>query len=262
MAMAEKFRYHITIAYDGTDFAGFQRQPDRRTIQGELERALSIMAKNKITIVGAGRTDAGVHALKQSLHVDLPFEISLKGIKEGLNTLLPRGIVVHSVKNVSDNFHARYDAKERIYRYRVLYGKMRDPFKERYTLWHPYEIDFERLEKGVAHLQGEHDFTSFASIKSPIENKVRTLYRASVEQKTAEEEYVFTFCSSGFLYNMVRIMVGTLLEIGDGRRGVDEIPEILKGKDRNLAGPTIGPSGLYLVDVIYDEEHSGGEEKV
>lgn len=252
--MANKFRYHIIVAYDGTDFVGFQRQPDLRTVQGELEKSLSIMVKSKVGIVGAGRTDSGVHALKQSFHVDLPFEITAKGIKEGLNTLLPRDIAVKSVERVSENFHARYNAQERIYSYRVFYGKIRDPFKERYTLWHPYDMNLEILEEAAVFLQGEHDFTSFASVKSPIKNKVRMLYQATVEKNTMEQEYIFTFCGSGFLYNMVRIMVGTLLEVGDGRRPLHEIPEIFEGKDRNLAGPTISPTGLFLVDIIYDKD--------
>ncbi len=258
--MTEKFRYHITVAYDGTDFAGFQRQPTARTVQGELERALAEMVKEQVTVFGAGRTDSGVHALRQSLHVDLPFKIDADGIKAGLNTLLPKDIVVQSAARVPQNFHARYDAKERTYRYRVFYGKPRNPFKERYTLWHPYGLEVERLEKGLSYFQGEHDFTSFASIKTPIENKVRTLYEASVVKDAAEEEYIFTFCGSGFLYNMVRIIVGTLLEVGDGRREVDEIEEILKRRDRSFAGPTIGPSGLFLVDIAYDKNNQSFEE--
>ncbi|KAF1297923.1 tRNA pseudouridine(38,39,40) synthase TruA [Enterococcus sp. JM4C] len=246
-------RYKAIIAYDGTNFNGFQRQPNGRTVQEEIEKTLKKMANGQtIQIFGSGRTDAGVHAMGQVIHFDYPEERPLERMRFGLDTQTPEDIAVKAVEIVPEEFHARYLVTEKTYQFRVDIGKPRSPFRRFYASYFPYPIDTEKIRRALPDLLGTHDFTAFCAAGSPIEDKVRTIYEASLAVNEVGDELVFTFRGDGFLYKMIRILVGTLLKIGNGRMPEDCLPEIIASKDRNLAGPTAHPEGLYLVEVKYE----------
>jgi tRNA pseudouridine38-40 synthase len=210
-------RYKATIAYDGTDFMGFQIQPNQRTVQGELEQVLATIAQDQfIRIHPAGRTDTGVHASGMIIHFDFPNPIATDGLFRAMNALVPDDIVIKHLEIVSDAFHARYHAKAKKYTYRIFNKKLPDPFIRNFVLHHPYRMDKTRVEKALKALVGEHDFTSFCSQKTDKENKIRIIYEASVEVNEQTNEWIFTFIGNGFLYNMIRIIMGTILEIADG----------------------------------------------
>ena len=246
-------RYKAIIAYDGTHFNGFQKQPNGRTVQEEMEKTLKKMANGKeITVFGSGRTDAGVHAMGQVIHFDYPEERPLERMRFALDTQSPEDIAVKAVEIVSDDFHARYLVKEKTYQFRVDIGKPRSPFRRHYASYFPYPLDLSKIQRALPDLIGTHDFTSFCASGSSIEDKVRTIYEAKMEVNEAGDELLFTFRGNGFLYKMIRILVGTLLKIGNGRLSENSIPEIIAKKDRNAAGPTAHPEGLYLYEVVYD----------
>lgn len=246
-------RYKAVIAYDGTNFHGFQNQPNGRTVQGEIEKTLQKMANGqRISIHGSGRTDSGVHALGQVIHFDYPEERPLERMRFALDTQTPEDIGVLQVEQVAEDFHARYLVKEKTYQFKVDIGKPRSPFRRHYASYFPYPLDIEKMQQALPDLLGTHDFTSFCASGSSIEDKVRTIYEARLEVNAAGDELTFTFRGDGFLYKMIRILVGTLLKIGNNRLPVDSIPTILAAKDRNLAGPTAHPEGLYLVNVRYE----------
>lgn len=243
-------RYKGIIAYDGSNYSGYQIQLNGRTVQERLEKALKKMHKGLVIKVAAsGRTDAGVHARGQVIHFDSPLILQSERWVMALNRLLPYDISVLSVEMVKADFHARFDAIGKTYKYHVYTDAVRDPFRHHYAAHFPYKIDLDKVRKSAADLLGTHDFTSFCSAKTDKTDKVRTV--TNIEIENAEEEIVFTFTGTGFLYNMVRIMVGTLLAIGSGRIGADSIPEILAGRDRTLAGKTAPAAGLYLWEVDY-----------
>ena len=247
-------RYKAIIAYDGTHFNGFQKQPNGRTVQEEMEKTLKKMANGKeITVFGSGRTDAGVHAMGQVIHFDYPEERPLERMRFALDTQSSEDIAVKAVEIVSDDFHARYLVKEKTYQFRVDIGKPRSPFRRHYASYFPYPLDLSKIQRALPDLIGTHDFTSFCASGSSIEDKVRTIYEAKMEVNEARDELLFTFRGNGFLYKMIRILVGTLLKIGNGRLSEDSIPEIIAKKDRNAAGPTAHPEGLYLYEVVYDQ---------
>lgn len=246
-------RYKAIIAYDGTNFNGFQKQPNGRTVQEEVEKTLQKMANGKeITVFGSGRTDAGVHAIGQVIHFDYPEERPLERMRFSLDTQSPEDIAVRQVEIVSEEFHARYLVKEKTYQFRVDIGKPRSPFRRHYASYFPYPLDLEKIQRALPDLLGTHDFTSFCASGSSIEDKVRTIYEAKMEVNETKDELLFTFRGNGFLYKMIRILVGTLLKIGNGRLPEDSILDIIAKKDRNAAGPTAHPEGLYLYEVKYE----------
>lgn len=244
-------KFISVVSYDGTDFSGFQIQPRKRTIQGEIEQALSKMHKGQsIRIYGSGRTDSGVHAKAQTFHFESPFNLPEGNWKKALNTLLPDDIYVHVVKGVPMTFHARFDTVEKEYRYFISNTKEIDVFKRNYAFQFPYPLNIEAMQEACAYLKGEHDFTTFSSAKTAVNgSKVRQLSIVSCSQQGTDIELVFR--GDGFLYNMVRIMVGTLIDIGQGKLEPSDIPILLKNKDRKIAGVTAPPQGLYLWKVSY-----------
>lgn len=245
-------RYKAVIAYDGTNFNGFQRQPNGRTVQEEVEKTLQKMNNGvPVTIFGSGRTDAGVHAIGQVIHFDYPQERPLERMRFALDTQTPEDIAVSSVEVVADDFHARYHVVEKTYHFKVQIAKPRSPFWRHYAAYYPYPLDLDLVRRALPDLLGTHDFTSFCATGGAIEDKVRTIYQADLEVNTAGTELTFIFRGNGFLYKMIRILVGTLLKIGNGRIPADGIPEILSAMDRNAAGPTAHPEGLYLAEVKY-----------
>ncbi|GAA3633723.1 tRNA pseudouridine(38-40) synthase TruA [Lactobacillus hamsteri] len=248
-------RYKMTMAYDGHLFHGFQMQPNQRTVQGTVEQALIKMTKGKRVIVeGSGRTDSGVHAIGQVIHFDYPGnQIPANKMILALNSMMPMDIIFNDCEIVNEDFHARYSIKGKWYRYRVSLDHFVNPFKRFYTGHYPYPIDIQKMQEAAKDLLGTHDFTSFAASGGQIINKVRTMYYVNVEKDEKENEIVFDFICSGFLYNMVRILVATLLEIGNGKRPVNDFPRIIKAKDRQEVRETAQASGLYLYHVFYDE---------
>lgn len=253
MTYSKKRRYKATIAYDGTFFSGFQIQPNERTVQGELEKALKTINKDTfVRIHPAGRTDASVHARAMVFHFDFPNKIPVNGLFKALNALIPPDISLNQLEPIADDFHARYHAAGKTYTYRVDNNSVHNPFTRNHVLHHPYEMNIKKAQQALDVLVGTHDFTSFCSTKTDKEDKTRTIYQASVEEKKTSKEWVFTFSGDGFLYNMIRIIMGTVLSIADGREKVSSMEHILNAKNRSAAGPTISAKGLCLEEVQYE----------
>lgn len=245
-------RYKCVIAYDGTDFSGYQIQPNKRTVQRELEAALAKIHKdNEVKVFASGRTDAGVHAKGQVIHFDSPLLISADRWEAALNACLPRDISVFSVEKVSESFHARFSAVGKEYRYFLYLASKRDPFRRNYAYQYPFPLNLEAMKVAGRYLLGTHDFTSFCSAKTEVEDKIRTI--SEIHFTLEGDLLTIQFIGSGFLYNMVRILVGTLLETGSGSRSPKTIPELLLKKDRRLAGKTAPAHGLYLWQVFFDQ---------
>ncbi|MEH7383156.1 tRNA pseudouridine(38-40) synthase TruA [Bacillus sp. JJ1533] len=245
-------RYKCIISYDGTQFSGYQVQPNKRTVQSEFEYVLQKMHKGEhIKIVASGRTDANVHALGQVVHFDSPLTIPVEGWRKALNSMLPEDIRVQTVEKVDPDFHARFDVKAKEYRYRLWTNEEPSVFKRQYTYHYPYSLNLQAMKEAASFLEGTHDFTSFCASKTEVQDKVRTIYQIKMEK--LDDELIFSFIGSGFLYNMVRIIMGTLLDVGSGQKDAKTVPSILTGKDRSLAGKTAPGHGLYLWQVFYEE---------
>lgn len=250
----KSYRYKALLQYDGSHFVGFQIQPNGRTVQEEIGKALKIMSKgHEIKLRSAGRTDSGVHAKGQVIHFDYPFYLPPEKMKRALNSLTTDELSFMDIEIVDESFHAQYSAQGKKYQYRIDIHKVSDPFKRLYVLHHPYRMNMEVLEAALQDIVGKHDFTSFCAAHSGKEDKTRTVYEAKVEVDEVNGELIFTFRGDGFLYNMVRILVGTLLQIADGLRPPDNIKYLLEAKDRNQAGPTAAAHGLYLMETYYDK---------
>lgn len=239
------------ISYDGTNFSGFQIQPRQRTVQGELEKALRRIHKgNHIRIQASGRTDTGVHAKGQTIHFETTYSLPMNNWKMALNTLLPGDLYVQEVDQTDDTFHARYDVVEKEYRYYVWNERETDVFKQNYFYQFPYQLNMQAMQDACNNLEGKHDFTTFSSAKATIKgSKIRNMYEVSCSKDGNQIEFVFR--GSGFLYNMVRIIVGALLDIGQGKGSPNDIKNLLVEKDRRLVGDTVPAQGLYLWKVKY-----------
>ena len=247
-------RYKALISYDGHDFAGFQRQPHARSVQEEIEKTLTRINKGQpIVIHGAGRTDSGVHALGQVIHFDLPSARDEEKLRFALDTQTPEDIDVISVEEVTEDFHARYNPHSKTYEFLVDIGRPKNPMMRHYATHYPYPLEIPLMEQAIKALEGTHDFTGFTASGTSVENKVRTITKASLTFDAQRNFLVFTFSGNGFLYKQIRNMVGTLLKIGNKRMPVNQIERILEEKNRQLAGPTAAPNGLYLKEIIYEE---------
>lgn len=240
------------MSYDGTNFAGFQIQPKQRTIHGEIEKALKKIHKGKhVRIQASGRTDAGVHAKGQTFQFESSYDIPESNWKQALNTLLPNDLTIDDVQRAPIDFHVRYDVQETEYRYYVWNDSKHDVFKRNYFYQFPYKLNIPRMQEACRYLEGEHDFTTFSSAKATTKgSKIRTLSNVTCKQHGSEIEFVFR--GNGFLYHMVRIIVGALIDIGQERRLPEDVPVLLAQKDRQLLGETVPPEGLYLWDVTYE----------
>lgn len=239
----------ITISYDGSSYHGWQVQKNAVTVQQVFQTAVEKLFCEKIDIKGCSRTDSGVHANMYCVSLKTQKNIPCKNIITGLNTYLPKDIAVKDCREVSPDFHARYSVKSKEYVYRVCNTQIRDPFLKDYALHYRYPINADYLNLEAQAFLGTHDFSGFCSAKSDVEDTVRTVYSFSV--KRAGDEVVFTVEADGFLYNMVRIMVGTLLFVNEGKIKQGELAEIIESKDRKRAGKTAPPHGLYLNQVKY-----------
>ena len=242
-------RYLITFSYDGSEFCGYQRQPKKKTIQGELERALTEINNNvPVTIQASVRTDAKVHAICQKAHFDIDVTITKEKLKQALNGLISRAIHINEVSIVDEDFHARYHVTEKEYMYILNTGEY-NPFERNYVNQYGYKLDVNKMKDAIVYLLGEHNFKSFSKADSIKDSYVRTITMAYIE--TDKEKIIFHFKGDGFFQYMIRNMVGTLMEVGQGKREPNEIVSILNAMDRRSAGRTANPEGLYLVDVNY-----------
>lgn len=241
--------YKLTIAYDGTRFFGWERQPGKDTIQGKLEAVLGELNGAPVDVIGAGRTDAGVHARAMTANVMLETELAPDAIRDYCNRYLPDAIAVREVKPCAERFHARYKALGKTYRYTCFDGPVKPVFDRRYVTVLDYQPDIERMQRAAAILQGEHDFMSFCGNPRMKKSTVREVDSITIERR--KDRIIFTFHGTGFLQNMVRILVGTLLEVGRGYWEPDYVQTILDARDRKLAGPTAPPEGLCLMKVDY-----------
>ena len=239
----------VTLAYDGTAYRGFQLQPNEDTIQARLESALSQMSKEPVRVTAAGRTDSGVHAWGQVVHFRLPRSIPPRGILEGLNSMLPEDIRVREVEETEDAFHARFDARSKTYRYYFDRSPVPSPFRGRYALHYPYALDREALDESAALFLGECDFAAFRASSCRARSTLRSCTRSAFLDEG--EELVFEIAASGFLHHMVRNIVGTLLEVGRGKREPSSLESLFASRQRSEAGPTAPAKGLHLVEVTY-----------
>jgi tRNA pseudouridine38-40 synthase len=239
----------INVAYDGTAYAGWQIQPSEPTVQAVLENAWHEITRERVRMMAAGRTDAGVHALGQVAGVATDSQLSAAELQRGLNAVLPEDVAVVALVEAPDSFHATYEAKRKTYRYQIHNGRTPDVFHRRYVWHYPQPLDAEKMQSAAQGLVGKHDFASFESAGSERPDSVRTLFAVSVAR--ANDRITIEVTGDGFLYNMVRAIVGTLVEVGKGAREPAWVAEVLASRDRRRAGQTAPPQGLFLVSVEY-----------
>lgn len=241
-------RFLATIQYDGSKYSGYQKQPDQETIQSCLENVLTIINKKEVSVHGSGRTDAKVHALGQRIHFDLEVQMNCEQIKKAMNSLLPDDIYVKKVEEVESTFHARFDVQKKSYIYKINLGEY-NPIEKDYVLQYNQMLNIEDMKKASTYLLGTRNFKAFTKVDEEKETYVRTIYEINFEKQ--DDILTIQFSGSGFLRYMIRNMVGTLIEIGEGKREVSSIQEILESENRVNAGKTAPACGLYLKEVIY-----------
>jgi len=251
--------FKITIEYDGTDYHGWQRQNcsesehgngQTRTVQEEIENALSKMTGQKIILTGSGRTDAGVHALGQSANFRCNTNLTPEIFQKGLNSILDDDIVIKDCQQANENFHARFDVKSKLYHYRILNRSIPAAIGRQYAWFIRKKLDIEAMRAAISHLVGTHDFKAFEGAGSPRKHTIRSVFHTGLVEQ-ADGYLVFEIEANGFLRFMVRNIVGTLADVGLNKITPDEFRMILLSKDRNQAGITAPPDGLFLVQVRY-----------
>ena len=243
-------RVMLTISYDGTAYVGWQIQHNGLSVQQVLDEALTEFFKQPIHVQGASRTDAGVHSLGNVAAFDVDTRMPAEKIAYGLNQSLPDDITVVDSREVAFDFHPRYGAKQKTYVYRILNTEFCDPTRRLYVYHYRYPLDVDAMCAAAGYLVGTHDFSSFSSIHAQTKTFVRTIYGCTV--KRVDDEVMLWITGDGFLYNMVRIIAGTLIEVGSKKRDSSEMKTILDARDRCFAGPTAPPQGLTLVEILYD----------
>jgi len=240
----------LVITYNGAAYCGWQSQRNGTTVQETLAAAIERLTRACPKLHGCGRTDSGVHAKNYVCSFKTPSKATPETFVRGLNALLPRDVAVKSASEAEPDFHARFSVTGKKYEYRVLNSKTRDPFWEGRALHYPYPLDEKLLDRAAKAFLGEHDFSAFCSAGGSVKDKVRIITEASVRREG--DLVVFTVAGNGFLYNMVRIMAGTLLAVAQGKIAPDALPAVIASGDRNAAGATAKPQGLYLSEVYYD----------
>ena len=242
--------YKITIQYDGKNYRGWQRLSDSdKTIQGKLEKVLSSLIDEEVEVIGSGRTDAGVHARKQVANFYTEKELKWKDVLKHCYTYLPEDIVVKSCDKVDEKFHARYNAKKKIYTYRICNNPFGDAFERKYSYLVDKKLNIDKMLVASKYFIGTHDFKSFTSMKSKKKSTVREIYDININ--CIGDMVEITYEGEGFLHSMIRILTGTLIEVGLGKMKIDEIPTIMNSLERSEAGFTAPAHGLFLIDVIY-----------
>ena len=245
--------YRMVIEYDGTRYKGWQTLGDTAmTIQGKLQDVLSKMAGEQVELIGSGRTDAGVHARGQEANFHLRERKSTAEIFAYVNRYLPEDIAVLTVEEVPERFHSRYQAVKKTYLYRIHTGEAGDVFSRKYVYDYRKTLDRRRMEQAAQYLIGTHDFMAFCGNRKMKKSTVRTIYEIRFEERLGELDIYYT--GNGFLQNMVRILTGTLIEVGDGRREAEKMPGLLESRNRELAGYTAPAAGLTLLNVEYEED--------
>jgi len=242
--------FKLTIEYDGTRYQGWQRQKNGRTIQGEIEKTLTTMTGKTVTLIGSGRTDAGVHALGQVAHFLCETKILPKDFLKGLNSLLPNDIVIKKCAQAHETFHARYNATSKTYNYRILNRPIPAAISRQYAWFIRKKLCLDSMRRATGHIIGTHDFKAFEGAGSPRSHSTRSVIAARIVEKD-HDCLVFEIQADGFLRFMVRNIVGTLVDVGHGKITPDEFHEIFRSKDRTLAGATAPPHGLFLMEVHY-----------
>lgn len=245
ICMGINMRVKLIVAYDGTAYHGWQIQPGAPTIEGELNKCLSELLQEEIQVIGASRTDSGVHALCNVAVFDTGTRIPAKKISYALNQRLPEDIRIQSSEEVAPDFHPRHCSSRKTYEYRILNRPFPLPTRRLYSYFTYVPLDVDKMRQAAACLIGEHDFKSFCSASAVVESTVRTIYDLTVEKE--QDEIIIRVCGNGFLYNMVRIIAGTLMEAGRGNIDPQKVEEIIAAGDRQKAGPTAPACGLTLV---------------
>ena len=254
----------LTIAYDGTDFSGWQAQPGQSTVQGALTDVLEKLTESRVTIYAAGRTDAGVHAAGQVVNFKTQSPLSSEEFQRAFNALLPPSIRVNAAEEVSSDFHSRWDALAKTYQYRIFRGYVVPPFLWKYVLHDPREMNFGAMTETAGQFIGEHDFTSFAASTGSEEDDrdrttIRTIYRSELlraknaNSHNSAEEWIYVVRGKSFMRHMVRKMVGTMVDVGRGRLAAGDLPKLFALRDRSKSGATMPPHGLCLEDVEYSD---------
>ncbi len=248
-------RLRAVISYDGSQFSGYQVQPGKRTVQLELEKVLTKIHKGEaVRVVASGRTDAGVHATGQVIHFDTTYTFPMDRWRTALNVQLPKDIRVISVEQVRDDFHARFDTTGKTYRYIWSLSDVHSPFERHYSVHaERYRPNIESMRAASRHLLGTHDFSSFCASNTSVKDFVRTVQSIEFIWQEQSKQLHMIISGDGFLYNMVRIIAGTLWEVGIGRIGEEDLPRILHSCDRKRAGKTAPAHGLYLEEVRYKD---------
>jgi len=246
-------RIKLTIAYDGTQFAGWQLQPNDRTVQGELEAALGQILGTPPRIHGSGRTDSGVHAMGQVAHFDCPEKRADIPWQRALNAIMPKDVRVLDAETVNEEFHARYSAKGKTYEYVLWHNRGFCLPQRRHHVWPCGPVDFDLMEQAAALLRGEHDFAAFQNVGTPVKSTIRTITDISRHPGLTDYESVWQFTANGFLKQMVRNLVGCLVEVGRGKLSPEQAKKILEGKDRCKGPATAPPQGLSLIKVDYSD---------
>ena len=242
--------YKITVQYDGTRYKGWQVQKSTEdTIQGKIQHVLETLVGHPVEVIGSGRTDAGVHASGQIANFHIEDGYCEEEIMRWLNEHLPQDIAVTQICEVEERFHSRYQADTKTYRYRIHTSSISNVFERKYVYEYLLPLDIEKMRKAAEHLIGTHDFRAFCGNRRMKKSTVRTIY--SIEIEVNESEIAIIYTGNGFLQNMIRILTGTLIEVGDGRREPKEMTQILESKDRSMAGYTVPPQGLILEKVTY-----------
>ena len=239
----------LKLAYDGTNYHGWQVQKNAVTIQQKLQDSLEVVFKNRPDVVGCSRTDAGVHANEFVVNFKTDSNIPCHNLIRAINAYLPQDIGVFDCSEVDLSFHARYNATGKEYIYKIYNNDTRDPFLNRYSLFYPYKLNIDLMNEAAAFLLGTHDFYSFCAADSHVKDTTRTLGLLNVTR--SDNIVILKVHGNGFLYNMVRILTGTLLYVAQGKISPQDIPEILQSRDRTKAGPTVPPNGLFLNKVFY-----------
>ncbi len=242
-------RYLLKLSYIGTNFCGWQVQPNGNTVQAELCKALKVIFGEDVGVTGCSRTDSGVHANEFCCHFDADTNIPSKNLIEAINHNTSDDISVFDCKVVDDDFHARYSCVAKNYIYRICNSRQPNPFENGRALWYKYHLDIDKMNEAAKQFIGEYDFSAFCSAGSSVDSKVRNVTDCSVSK--VDDIITVSITANGFLYNMVRIIVGTLLEVGQGKREIDSILFAINSQNRENAGITAAPDGLYLNKVYY-----------
>ncbi len=239
----------LIIEYDGKSFNGWQKQPTKLNIQGEIEKAIEEITGEKVDLTASGRTDAGVHSLGQTANFKTDSQIPIEKIAKAINSKLKKSIVIKSAEEVDEKFHSRYSVKSKTYRYIINNSENGTAIYRGLEYHIPMKLDVKKMQEAVKFFEGEHDFKGFKASGTSSKSSIRTIYKGEVKQE--EERIIIEVTGNGFLYNMVRIIAGTLVDVGLEKIKPEEIPEIIESKDRTKAGKTLPPHGLYLLKVEY-----------